>query len=384
MFFRNVMLTLGGLFVVAGIVLMILFFGQVRNAPAVVETPVVVPQKQAMLVAARKIPRGTKLKEEDFKDAAPGEVHVGSLRRGEEKQFLDTISHRDIAEGEPLMPDDFSKHCDKLFVEQGYRAVSIAVDAAQSVAGLAVKGDYVDVLLTQNFDDKVTTDPGRKWAGETVLRDVQVLATDQSLCPPSGIPSNVGAAAASAHMPQTVTLQLKERQAEVLMVAGKLGAFQLAVRPHESADTARPEEHNIKPVWASDVSPALREIVAPPLATATPALSRGPPPPSPCPPATGSTLDQNVRCAPSSYFRSPAVINSGAPAVINSESVADERPEADCSVARAQAEMLRTKIALGEQLIGRAPSNMQNVLEAKYNLWRTEAERLESCKRAIR
>jgi Flp pilus assembly protein CpaB len=146
------------------------------------------------------------------------------------------------------------------------------------------------VLLTQTFADSVTTDPRRKWAGETVLRDVQVLATDQSLCPPSGITANVGAV--GTRTPQTITLALKERQAEVLMVAGKLGTFQLAVRRHESAGVAQPEDkHKARPVWASDVSPALTEV-------ASPALDGGPPPPSPCHLATGSSLEQNVRCAP--------------------------------------------------------------------------------------
>jgi pilus assembly protein CpaB len=335
MFLRNVLLAVGAVFVLAGVGLMIAWFGQLRNPPAVVGTPVVTsPPQQQPLVAARKIPRGTTLGEEDFKDAAPGEIHPGSLRRGEEKDFFGKPNNREIAEGEPLMPDDFNP-C-KLIVERGYRAVSISVDPAQSVAGLVKKDDYVDVLLTQTFDDKVTTDPRRKWAGETVLHDVQVLATDQSICPPSGVAATISTANTAARTPQTVTLALKERQPEVLMVAGKLGTFQLALVQHlESADTARPEENKAKPVWASDVSPALTEISPPsPRRVVYPALvggpsprqgvvspaldGGGPPPPLPCPTATGSPLEQNVRCVPSSsvYYRAPEVPNSVAPNAI--------------------------------------------------------------------
>jgi pilus assembly protein CpaB len=317
MFVRNALLAIGAIFVLAGVVLIVMWFGQLRNPPAVVETPVVAPQQQqGALVAAHKIPRDTKLGEDDFKDA-PGEVHPGSLHRGEEKEFLGKPSRREIAEGEPLMPDDFNP-C-KLFVEQGYRAISISVDAPQSVAGLVAPNDYVDVLLTQNFDDKVTTDPRRKWAGETVLRDVRVLATDQSLCPPSGVASTVSANTA-ARTPQTVTLALKERQAEVLMVAERLGTFRLALVQHlESAGAAQSEDrHKAKPVWASDVSPALTEIITPlpppppPVVVSPPALGGAP---SPCPPASGSPLEQNVRCAPSSsaYYRAPVAPTSGAP-----------------------------------------------------------------------
>jgi pilus assembly protein CpaB len=283
MFVRNVLLAVGAIFVLAGIGLMIAWFGQERKPATVVETRVEVPQpQQAALVAARKIPRATKLGEEDFKDAAPGEVHPGSLHRGEEKEFLGKLSRRDIAEGEPLIPDDF-KPCEKLFVEQGYRAVSIFVDPAQSVAGLVVTGDYVDVILTQIFDEKITktqtTSYGgalshttttseenpvfpleRKAAGETVLRDVKVLATDQTLCVQSGVAATISTVNTT---PKTVTLALKERQAELLMVAGKLGTFQLAlVRHDESAGPARPEDEREahQPVWASDVSLAIREL----------------------------------------------------------------------------------------------------------------------------
>jgi pilus assembly protein CpaB len=303
---RNVLLALGAVCVFAGIGLLIAWFGQVRNPPAVVETPVVAPpQQQSALVAARKIPSGTKLGEEDFKDAPPGEGHPGSLRRGEEKGFLGKPSRRDIAEGEPLMPDDFNP-C-KLSVERGYRAMSIPVDAPQSVGGLLVPGDYVDVLMTQKFEDKVTADPRRQWAGETVLRDVRVLATDQLVCPPSGVGAAFVNVNAAARTPTTVTLALKDRQAEVLMVAEKLGtSFKLALVQHlESAGAARSEDKKAKPVWASDVSPALTEIITPPL----------PPPPPQCIPDTGSTIESRVRCPPGdlSYYRPPVASAPGAP-----------------------------------------------------------------------
>jgi len=121
------------------------------------------------------------------------------------------------------------------------------------------------VILTQTFDDKVTTYPGRKTVGETVLRDVRVIAIDQSMNPQPNVSSAVlSVASTEARIPKTVTLELTERQAEVLLVAAQLGKFQLAVRPIAAAGAARPEEkRNAKPVWASDVSPALDEIAQP-------------------------------------------------------------------------------------------------------------------------
>ena len=79
MFLRNVLLAVGAVFVLAGVGLMIAWFGQVRNAPAVVETRI--ESKQAVAVAARAIPNGTLLRKEDvtWKDIGPGEIRPGNF-----------------------------------------------------------------------------------------------------------------------------------------------------------------------------------------------------------------------------------------------------------------------------------------------------------------
>jgi pilus assembly protein CpaB len=104
MFVRNVLLAVGAIFVLAGIGLMIAWFGSPKNAPAMVETPVEIPQ--AVLVATRAIPAGTLLGPEDFswKDVGPGQVHPGNLLRGQvsETEFLGAISRRNFDKGEPL------------------------------------------------------------------------------------------------------------------------------------------------------------------------------------------------------------------------------------------------------------------------------------------
>jgi pilus assembly protein CpaB len=313
MFLRNVLLAIGAVFVLAGVGLMIVWFGSPKNRPSVAETPV--ESRQAVMVATRAIPNGTLLRKEDFswKDVGPGEVHPGNLLRGQvsETEFLGAISRRDFVEGEPLIASDFVKPGDRQFLaavlKPGSRAITIFVDAAQSAAGLALPGDHVDVILTQSFDDKVTTDPGRKTVGETVLRDVRVIALDQSMNPPSGVVATLSTVSTESRIPKTVTLELIERQAEELLVAAQLGKFQLALRPLESADAAQPEEkRKTKPVWASDVSPALVEIALPPPLRLPPVAGAAAAPPAlvTCNPITGSTLDGNVRCPPNLAYQS--------------------------------------------------------------------------------
>ncbi|WP_315768613.1 Flp pilus assembly protein CpaB [Bradyrhizobium sp. SZCCHNR2012] len=293
MFLRNILLAIGGVFVLVGVGLFIVWFGQMRNRPvAVVEKPV--ESRPAVLAAARTIDLGTLLRKEDiaWKDVGPGEVRPGYLMRGQisEAEFLGAISRRNFAEGEPLIASEFVKPGDRQFLaavlKPGNRAVSIFVDAAQSAAGMVLPGDRVDVILTQSFGEQAT-DPGRRTVSETMLRDVRVIAIDQSLTQSTNVAT---AMSAEARIPKTVTLELLERQAEALMVAAQLGKFQLAVRPLERVVVERPEgQTEAGPVWASDVSPALREIGAQVLRKCNPDES-----------LSGSSLECLVRRPPNS------------------------------------------------------------------------------------
>ena len=319
---RYILLAIGAVFVLGGVTILFVWFGQVRKAPEVVGAPTEI--RTSIITVAHAIPKGTLLRQDDLKSKVLGpEEHLqpGSVVSGQEKDLLGALSRRDFAEGEPLIASDFIKPSDRNFLaaalKPGSRAISIFVDAAQSVAGLALQGDYVDVILIQSFDDKITVDPGRKTVGETVLHGVRVIAIDQALAPPQAGLISAVVANAEGRIPKTVTLEVTERQAEKLMVASKLGSFQLTLLPL-TASAADPieDERNAKPVWASDVSRALDEVAQrQPVEIGGPPAKAGapqPPPPAPCPPSTGSTLDQLVRCAPSTftYYRAPMPSNS--------------------------------------------------------------------------
>jgi pilus assembly protein CpaB len=326
---RYILLTLGTVFVLGGAAILFMWFGQARRAPEVVGTPTEI--RTLVMTAAHAIPKGGLLRQDDLKskDLGPDEhLQPGSVVSGQEKDLLGALSRRDFAEGEPLIASDFIKPNDRNFLaavlKPGSRAISIFVDAAQSVAGLALQGDYVDVILIQSFEDKITPYPRQTTAGETVLHGVRVIAIDQTLALPQGGLLSALTTSADARIPKTVTLEVTERQAEKLLVASKLGSFQLTLLPLTiAAANMFADARNAKPVWAADVSVAFdviakreaREIAAATAAAAAaaPAAAGAPqtPPPAPCPPSTGSTLDKSVRCAPStlSYYRAPPPAN---------------------------------------------------------------------------
>ncbi len=337
MLFRTVLLALGAVFVLMGGVVLYAWYAQNRTTRVAGEGGVASSVENrasvSLLTAARAIPKGTLFRQEDFKTTVLGpkeQLQPGNLAPGEEKDFLGALSRSDYAEGERLIASKFIKPSDRSFLaavlKPGLRAITIFVDAAQSVAGLALPGDNVDVILIQSFDDKTGADLRHRTAAETVLHGAQVIAIDQTLTPPAGIASAARSVNTEARIPKTVTLEVDERDAEKLLVAAKLGTFQLTLVPLEvvAADTpagrvsdappvwAFGAKRKAKPVWASDVSVALDEVAKmqskPPAATAAPAAAAR----SPCPPKTGSTLDKSVRCAPSplTYYRAPAALQS--------------------------------------------------------------------------
>jgi pilus assembly protein CpaB len=286
MLFRNLLLAVGLLCLVAGLVLSVVWLDQIRRSTVVEQAPEAI--KPAILVAVHSIPAGTLLRRSDFvwREVGAGDIAAGNIARGRasENEYIGAIARRDFASNEPLIANELVKSSDRQFLaavlKPGTRAVSIAVDASQSASGLALPGDYVDVILTQSFSEN-TGDPGRRSVGETVLHNIRVIAVDQTL----GSASKSGSAergvfGPESRIPKTVTLELSERQAEVLFVGTQLGRINLSVRSLERPGPGQIDRRRAPAVtWASDVSPALTQLARKQ-------------------PGSGSTVESAVRWAP--------------------------------------------------------------------------------------
>tara|TARA_R110002096_G_scaffold34568_4_gene98577 strand:+ start:65 stop:949 length:885 start_codon:yes stop_codon:yes gene_type:complete len=148
-------------------------------------------------------------------------------------------------------------------LQAGMRAVSVAVDAVSGNAGHIFPGDRVDLILTQTLNqrDLATPQPDR-WASETILRDVRVIAVDQNLRSdmtqrdPSGIA-------------RTITLEVMPQDAEKVALASGLGRLSLSLRSllvdeSKGATTAAGDSPRVaelaeqRPTWGSDVSAVIR------------------------------------------------------------------------------------------------------------------------------
>ncbi len=266
MHFRNLLLAIGVIFVLAGLGLSLVWIRmnqpQQEAAPQDVSRP-------AMLVARHPLPTGTLLRPDDigWELMKPGDTRPGVLRRGQvsDTEYLGALTRRDFAEGEALIATELVKPSDRRFLaavlKPGRRAVSISVNAPQSSSGLVLPGDYVDVILTQHFRENIAP-PTRRSVGETVLHNVRVVAVDRSLGTTAKSADEGKTPTPEARVPKTITLELNEQQVQTLFVSMQLGKLQLAVRPLEGAGMARVSMlRRQPPTWAVDVSPALKVLV---------------------------------------------------------------------------------------------------------------------------
>ena len=142
-------------------------------------------------------------------------------------KLLGTVVRYPITAGEPVTQGSLVAPGDRGFLAAalgpGMRAVTVPVSATTGVAGFIFAGDRVDLVLTQQIDGTDQSAPLR--AAETVLRNLRVLATDQTT--EKSTDENGKTVVAEF---RTVTLEVTPKIAEKIAVAQTIGTISLALR----------------------------------------------------------------------------------------------------------------------------------------------------------
>ncbi|MEL7218087.1 MAG: Flp pilus assembly protein CpaB [Pseudomonadota bacterium] len=187
------------------------------------------PVGPKVLVAQRQLPAGTIITadamgyqqwpEELVQDAyfIDGESDIN--------QLIGTVVRHPITAGEPVTQGSLVSPGDRGFLaaalSPGMRAVTVPVSARTGVAGFIFPGDRVDLVLTQTVAGE-----GRDLkAAETVLRNIRVLATDQST---EQITDEEGKTVVRAF--RTVTIEVTPKIAEKVAVAQTVGTLSMVLR----------------------------------------------------------------------------------------------------------------------------------------------------------
>jgi pilus assembly protein CpaB len=213
---------------------------------------------QDVLVVARDVALGATVSADDLRyDSWPASVPADRFivrKPGEDPMatYVGQVARRALVEGEPLSPTATFKQGNAGLLAgvllPGMRAVSVAITPASAVAGFVVPGDRVDVVMAADFQRAASqqqegkSGPFVRYAAETVLEDVKVLAIDQQMAK-----GKDGAAIQG----KTATLEVTPKQAEVLTAAGLLGQLSLVLRG-QGGDTASPQPIPPQPAYTGD------------------------------------------------------------------------------------------------------------------------------------
>jgi pilus assembly protein CpaB len=173
--------------------------------------------RQQVVAAAISIPFATKVEARHLKlvDLPEGIAPDGFFTSNDD--ILGKVSTTAIPRGEILVAERFRAHSAgstlAALVDTEMRAVTVRVDDVVGVAGFLLPGNRVDILASRKQTNK-------RAETDTILRNIKVLAVDQTAAADSNEPVIVRA----------VTLEMLPKQAEELFRARTEGTIQLTLR----------------------------------------------------------------------------------------------------------------------------------------------------------
>jgi pilus assembly protein CpaB len=237
---KNILIVLGGGFLVAIVVAMIVqasFGGKSDDSVKI-------------LVASKPAKVGDSVTEANFKwqDWPKDSVFDGAIQQEDKKKKISEVANgklrRDMSVGEPLLRSALSApgrgNVLAAAMEPGMRAMAIKVSAQSMVGGFISPGDRVDVIMT--YQVKMSGDAKEsaamtidKYASQTILENVKVLAIDQSFRKEDD----------KAKVGRTVTLEVDTATAEKLVLASEMGELSLTLRALGDDQTANKTKRNV-------------------------------------------------------------------------------------------------------------------------------------------
>ena len=227
------------------------------------------PAVTDVLVTARAVEAGTVISADDLRyEPWPNSVITPRLvvRHGGEDpkaQLIGQVARRALTEGEPFTSAaTFRQDSAGILaglLAPGMRAISIAISNPSAVSGFVSPGDRVDIVLATDMQRAVDPQDRQggggtilRYASETVLSDVKVLAIDQQITR-----GRDGAAIQG----KTATVEVTPKQGEILTTAGMVGTLQLVLRGlPDSANSVAPSEEDVGFTSDTETSKALQAL----------------------------------------------------------------------------------------------------------------------------
>ena len=207
-----------------------------------------------VIVAKRDLQMGTRLQPDMLQTLAwPKSATIqGPLTSLDEA--VGRVIRVPVLQGEPLMQSKLAAVGEKgglsSVLESGQRAVTVKVNEIMGVAGFALPGNFVDVMVN-------TPDSQNQPVSKIVIERIRVLAVAQDVSTNESKPRVVNA----------VTLQVTPQQAEQIDLARSVGTLSLVLRGHSDnmpVQTVGARKLDLLPQVAAAVVVATAAKTAPP------------------------------------------------------------------------------------------------------------------------
>ena len=144
------------------------------------------------------------------------------------QKFIDAVVREPMLAGEPIIEKKVVHSSQggvmAVALEPGMRAMSVPLTAESAAGGFILPGDHVDLVQSREV---ASPEGGKKFASGAVLRNVKILAIDQSTKPEKATSTALGA---------TATLEVTPEQAELLALSKSQGPLTLILRSYADAN----------------------------------------------------------------------------------------------------------------------------------------------------
>lgn len=183
-----------------------------------------------VVVARVDVDLGTKLTPEMLKNIPWPSSSIPSGAISDPKALEGRVLKVSVQRDEPLLESKLAPLGTKgglsAVVAEGKRAITVRVNDVIGVAGFALPGNYVDILVNTTDDTRANSTNKDKTISKTVLEHILVLAVAQEATRDDTKPKVVNA----------VTLEVTPEQAEKLDLARSVGTLSLVLRNQVDAN----------------------------------------------------------------------------------------------------------------------------------------------------
>jgi pilus assembly protein CpaB len=206
-----------------------------------------------ILVASHSIEVGSAIKPGDLKwqgwpksAVDPTFVAKHTAPQALDDMSVGSVARVPLANGEPVTGQKIIKSDGAGFLAAvltpGKRAVGVKLTTERGAGGFILPNDRVDIIMTRKLGSDAAGVPS--YRATTVLRDVRVLAVDQTAQEEEDSKSIVA---------KTATVELSPQQAEILALAEAMGDLSLTLRSLTQSDgTSQNEDVSAKGLGGDD------------------------------------------------------------------------------------------------------------------------------------